>query len=566
MKKSPLSIIFLTVFIDLVGFGMIIPLSPYLAREYGASALEVGLLLSVYSLMQIIFSPIWGKWSDRIGRRPIILVSLLGTGLSHVAFAYSGALWMLFVSRTLAGIFGANISTAMAYAADVTADKDRSKGMGLVGAAIALGFIFGPLFGGFLGFHGASLGDLPPFGHSFPALVAGLICTLNAFVAFFVLPESLPESARAKLPPRASKIKMAMEYFAKPVTGQLLMVTFLAQFSMAQMEASLFLLVKDKFDLGLVEGSYAFALVGVVIAFTQGFLLRKILPMTGERILLVWGTVISSVALGLVGFAPSILGLAVIIVAMSLGFGIRMPALNGSISMTCSAQEQGAVMGVNQSLQALGRVLGPALGGWSYGAFGGEVCFAIAGFCGILGLIFVWQVYSSIPDTVKPAEVAKPSPGMGQKPTAAASTAPVRAANVAAPAQPTPVVIPDRPRASRPPAAEAPKVEHVRKEDRITVISASQFRSLFTQNINFMFFDFRAADAAPQYSRAIKVTTENAFEELNKRTQDKRIPILLLCEDGTVSKETARKIADLGFINVVVVEGGARALNRTGHV
>jgi rhodanese-related sulfurtransferase len=219
-------------------------------------------------------------------------------------------------------------------------------------------------------------------------------------------------------------------------------------------------------------------------------------------------------------------------------------------------------MGVNQSLQALGRVLGPALGGWSYGAFGGEVCFAIAGFSGILGLIFIWQVYPSIPDTVQRASAgSKPTPTPAQRPMTAGA-APHRESS---PAQPSPVVIPDRPRTSRP-ANEPPKVEHVRKEDRITFISAFQFRSLFTQNISFLFFDFRAAEAAPQYSRAVKVTGENVFEELNKRTQDKRIPILLLCEDGVVSKESAKKIADLGFINVVVVDGGARALNKTGHV
>ncbi len=586
MKRSPLTIIFLTVFIDLIGFGMIIPLNPYLAREYGASAFEAGLLLSVYSLMQILFSPVWGRWSDRIGRRPIILVSLVGTGLCHLSFAYSGSLWMLFVSRTLAGIFGANISTAMAYAADVTEDKNRSSAMGLVGAAIGLGFIFGPFFGGILGDIGLKMGEIPPLGHSFPALVAAALCIANAVFAYFRLPESLPVDKRANLPVRTSKIKAAMEHFSRPVTGPLLLVTFLASFSMTQMEATLFFLVKDKFDLGLSSASYAFAYVGVVIAFTQGFLIRRLLPLAGERKLMVWGTAVSGVALGVVGFSPSILILAVIMTAMALGFGLRTPALNGSISMACSAREQGAVMGVNQSLQALGRVLGPPLGGWLYGAFGAETNFAIAGVFGLAGLIVIWRVYPGIPDTFK-EDAKKDSPpppssttGMidrnasrafaeSSKPLTPAPVAPVfgasspPAAEVAS--QPiSPVVIQERPRSGRLP--EPPKVEHIRKEDRITFISAFQFRSLFASNVGFLFFDLRPPGSAPQYSRAVQTTDEGVLAELAKRTTDKRAPLLILCEDGVISKIVANKIADEGFINVVVVDGGAKALNRTGHV
>jgi len=556
MMKNPLSIIFITVFIDLIGFGMVIPLSPYLGREYGATAFEVGLLLSVYSLMQIVFSPLWGKWSDRIGRRPVILVSLVGTGLAHMAFAFSGSLWMLFVSRTLAGIFGANISTAFAYAADVTKDKDRSKGMGLIGAAFALGFIFGPFFGGLLGDVGSQLGAEPPLGHSFPALVAALICFLNFIFAVFILPESLTVEKRKAPPVRKSRIQSAVEYLTRPVTGSLLAVTFLASFSMSQMEASLFLLVNDRFGFDLTEGSFAFAYVGVVIAFTQGYLIRKLLPITGDRKLLLAGTVISGLALACVGYAPTISLLAIFITVMSLGFGIRMPSLNGSISLTCAPQEQGAVMGVNQSLQALGRVVGPALGGWIYGAWGAEANFLVAGLTGLAGVPIILKVYNKIPDTNlphpsgEPPKIESKAPGQLSQDTAVT---------------PKPVVI-DRPREPRPAPFEPPKIEHVRKEDRITLISAFQFRGLFSNNVNFLFFDLRAIDCVPQYSRAVHTTDAAIMDELNKRTGDKRTPILILCEDGVLSKEVAKKIADTGFINVVVVEGGARALNRTGHV
>ena len=162
MKKSPLAVIFLTVFLDLVGFGIIIPLSPYLAREFGASAFEVGMLMAVYSAMQFLFSPFWGGLSDRLGRRPILLVSIAGTALAHTLFYFAHDLWLLFLARTLAGIFGANISTAMAYIADVTSEKDRSKNMGLIGAAFGLGFVLGP----------AIAGMLTGLGENFPALAA----------------------------------------------------------------------------------------------------------------------------------------------------------------------------------------------------------------------------------------------------------------------------------------------------------------------------------------------------------------------------------------------------------
>ena len=162
MKDKRLLIIFVTVFIDLVGFGIIIPMNPYLAKAFGASAFEVGLLMSSYSLMQFLFSPVWGQLSDRIGRRPVILISLVGGAASHLGFAFATSFWMLVLARSLAGLFGGNLSAAMAYIADITPEKDRSKGMGLIGAAFGLGFILGPLIGYVFSRVGLQLGDHPP--------------------------------------------------------------------------------------------------------------------------------------------------------------------------------------------------------------------------------------------------------------------------------------------------------------------------------------------------------------------------------------------------------------------
>lgn len=249
MRKQPSKLIlFFTVFLDLVGFGIVIPLNPYLASHFGASPLEVGLLMSIYSAMQLVFSPVWGHLSDRIGRRPILLLCLVAMALSHIAFAFSTSFWLLFLSRLFAGVFGGSISTAMAYMADVTEKKDRSKGMGLLGAAFGLGFIFGPALGGLFGSLGERLGSTPPLGPSFSALVAGALGLMNFVFAYFYLVESRNLSTSA--PSRSHRWTRLFASLKHPVLGKLLIAFFLSSVAMAHMEASLFLFVKDRFGWG----------------------------------------------------------------------------------------------------------------------------------------------------------------------------------------------------------------------------------------------------------------------------------------------------------------------------
>ena len=209
--------------------------------------------MSIYSLMQFIFAPFWGSLSDRVGRRPIILLSLLGAALSHLLFAFGAHLPVLFVARALAGFFGGNISTAMAYVADVTASKDRSKGMGLIGAAFGLGFILGPFIGGISGYLGLELGEQPPLGESFPALVAAFICFSNFVLAYFVLAESLRPSQRDDLVARRhSRLLAVFKLYQRPVLGTVMLVYFLTIFAMANMEVSLFLYVCVNFNWSLI--------------------------------------------------------------------------------------------------------------------------------------------------------------------------------------------------------------------------------------------------------------------------------------------------------------------------
>lgn len=387
-QKSRLAIIFLTVFIDLVGFGIIIPLGPFLGQKFNASNLEIGLLMSIYSLMQFIFSPMWGTLSDRFGRRPIILVSLLGSSLSYLLFAFSNSLALLFVARGLAGVFGGNISAAHAAIADLTPPENRSKNMGLIGAAFGLGFIFGPAIGAGLGVLGTQLGSEPPFGISFSALGASLICFLNFVGAIYFLKESLPKEHRAKhLHFRRSRFKELGRHLTRPVAGPLMIVYFLSGLAMAQMESMLFIFVDEKFAWGFQKASMGFAYIGVLMVLTQGVFIRRWMPKYGERKLLLTGLALFALSLAAIPVSVSIWLLAITMTAFALGNGLMRPPNLGLISLASEASEQGAVMGVTNSLAALGRILGPAAGGYLYSAYGSSAPFFISA---LLGAVAWW--------------------------------------------------------------------------------------------------------------------------------------------------------------------------------
>ncbi len=401
MNKNPLIVIFLTVFIDLIGFGIIIPLSPYLARAFGATALQVGLLMAIYSAMQFLFSPLWGGLSDRIGRRPVLLISIGGTALAHLLFYYAHNMELLFLARFLAGLFSANISTAMAYIADHTSDRERSKSMGLIGAAFGLGFICGPALGGLVTGENENL----------PALIAALISTANFILAFFILRESLPPEKRQPRV-RKNRLKNIVEKIQRPVVGTLLFGMFAISFAMANMEATLFLFVQDRFGWGIRLASFGFAYVGVCIAVTQGLLVRKILPRIGERGMLVTGFLFFTIGMLLTGFSQSIAWLAVSMTLLALGNGFVNPSLNGGISLLTPPTEQGEVMGVSQSLAALARILGPPLGGFLYMHFAQATPFLFASSIGAVGFLLVWLVKNRIPNAGRTADavpVASPS-------------------------------------------------------------------------------------------------------------------------------------------------------------
>ncbi len=369
MKDKRILLIFITVFIDLVGFGIIIPMNPYLAKQFGATPFQVGWLMSIYSLMQFVFAPIWGQLSDRFGRRPIILISLLASSLAHMGFAISESFESLFFFRLFAGVGGANLPVAMAYIADITDEKDRSKGMGLIGAAFGLGFILGPALGGVFASVGENLGSTPPLGASFPAVIASAICFFNMIGAWFYLPETY--SAQRKDVPvqfhgpiaRLKKILLAVRDSA---LGRLYFIYFLTGFALSFVEIPLFLFVEKKFNWTMAEASYGFAYIGLMMVITQGYLIRKFLPRFGEKRLLPIGLILFAIGLGGCFFAETPWMMAPFVTFLAIGYGLSNPAITGSISLLSSKSTQGENLGVAQSLSALSRILGPISGGWIF--------------------------------------------------------------------------------------------------------------------------------------------------------------------------------------------------------
>ncbi len=403
--KKPQVVIFLTVFIYLLGFGMIIPILPLLSTHYGASAFQAGLLMSVYSLMQFIFSPLWGKLSDKLGRRPILMYCLLGEAISYLLLAWSRSLEMLFVSRILTGFFGASISTASAYISDITAPNERSKGMALIGVAFGLGFLFGPAIGGGLTYFAESISIDVNFITGFSSYGVALLCAATFIFAYFNLKESLVKNTEekksdvpsAKPTEKIGRIENISKYLNMPVVGSLIFTFGLATLAMSMMEATLVLFMKDKFAWGIKEVSFGFAYVGICIVLTQGFLVRKLIPKIGERNVLRIG--LTCMAIGLVGiaFAQHIWMMAVVQTFLAIGNGFTNPSIMGSVSLLVPAEEQGVALGTTQSLSALGRVIGPVLGGLLFGSLTIGSPFIVAGLLIVCALVLVLSVYSKLP-------------------------------------------------------------------------------------------------------------------------------------------------------------------------
>jgi len=350
-------ILFLTVFIHLLGFGIIIPLLPYYAQTYGASGVTVGLLSTSFSMMQFLFTPLWGRLSDRIGRRPVLIVSLVVTGLSYVVFATASSLWLLFVSRMLAGAAGAVLSTAQAYVADTTTPEERTKGMGLIGAAFGMGFIFGPAIGGILSH----------WGFAVPAYTAAALAAIAAVFAFFRLRESLPREVRVERRegPRPAGVTL-FGALRRPRIGPVLVTFFVGTLCFAGMEAVLALYCQHTYGLGPNHIGYLLAYVGVVAATLQVGFVGALAKRFGERRLARTGIFLIGAGFIASGLAPPFALFVVAMGAVAVGSGLSNPTLSGLVSIVTSPEEQGSILGFYQSLGSLARAVGPFLGGLAF--------------------------------------------------------------------------------------------------------------------------------------------------------------------------------------------------------
>ncbi|MDP6574703.1 MAG: MFS transporter [Rhodospirillales bacterium] len=385
MKRTPMPILFLIVLIDLIGFGVIIPLLPFYAEYFRATPDVVTLVMATYSLAQLFSAPLWGSLSDRIGRRPVLLFSLGGATLSYVGLGFADELWILFAARAFGGAMAGNIAAAFAYVADVTTPENRAKGMGLVGAAFGLGFIAGPAIGGVLAGPDAANADFQS-----PAFAAAGLSFAAFAMAIFLLKESLAPELRRRTAsgPRTRYWPFMIETLRRPHLGLLIGVSFLATLVFAGMEATFAMWSERQFGWGPEQNGYLFAFVGILIAAVQGGLIGPLVRRFGEERLILQGTVALALGLVIIPLSESLAPLVAAMVIAAYGFSVTTPSLNSLISLRVGATEQGGVLGVARAATTLSRVVGPVCAGVLFAVFGKEWPF-FAGAAVMVGVLFL---------------------------------------------------------------------------------------------------------------------------------------------------------------------------------
>lgn len=366
-RKPAIAFIFITLVLDITGIGLIVPILPNLIAELhgggeSASALTFGLLVALYSTMQFLFAPVLGSLSDRFGRRPIILLALLGAGLDYFLLAWAPTLGWFFVGRLLSGVSGANISAASAYIADVSPPEKRAANFGMIGAAFGIGFIIGPAAGGLLS----------EFGMRVPFIAAGILTLINAAYGFFVLPESLEPENRRSFSWRRSNPVAALSNLKKfPSVLGLAWTFFLINIAHQVYPAIWVLYTGLRYQWTSKAAGLSLGMVGLMAVIVQGGLARKIIPRLGEARTAVFALAVTMVAFTLYGLAPSGWMLYPIIIFGSLG-GLATPAIQGLVSKPVAADEHGAVQGVLSSLAGLSGVFGPLIAAGLFWSFAGE--------------------------------------------------------------------------------------------------------------------------------------------------------------------------------------------------
>jgi MFS transporter, DHA1 family, tetracycline resistance protein len=358
LNRSPLIVIFTTVLIDLIGFGIVIPVLPFYAEGtiFNATPRTVGVLFASYSVMQLIFAPILGGLSDKHGRRPVLFLSIIGTGIGFLVLGLATTTWMLFAGRILDGITGGNISTAQAYIADITTTENRAKGMGLIGAAFGIGFVFGPAIGGILSRWGIQV----------PFFFAATLCFANAILLYFRLPETItPEHPARHQAAGGRGLKQLINSLQQPRLAFVLVIYFLFIVAFSIMTSSFAFYTMFRFGYNAQHTGYLFAYVGVIAVIIQGGLIGRLVKRFGELPLVIVGAFCFAISLFAVPFvSPAAGGLAGLLIGggvFSAGNSLATPALTSLASKSVGPSEQGTVLGVTQSVASLARAVGPFL-------------------------------------------------------------------------------------------------------------------------------------------------------------------------------------------------------------
>jgi len=370
LRGGSLGTLFLTIFLDLLGFGLVIPFLPGIARRLGASDFVATLPGAVFSVAQFVFIPIWGRLSDRVGRRPVLLWSIAASAMGMAVLGLAPDLTWLFIARIWSGIATGNIAVAQAYIADVTTPEKRARGMAIIGIAFGLGFIFGPFIGGELSRFAIQgrPGMLPP-------LVAAGLSTINLLLALRTLPESLPPERRGVSVRRASPIDLHAfrQAVSVPGIGAAVAINFMSFLWFSGMEQTFRLFTADRFSMSDAATGRIFGLVGIVSATVQGAIVPRLVPRAGEARLVRAGLVVQCVAFALLGMSPALGGASLAALwtsagLIALGSGLQGPTLPAYVSRRAAGTAQGTTLGAMQSASALARSVGPLVGGALYAA------------------------------------------------------------------------------------------------------------------------------------------------------------------------------------------------------
>src|SRR5881394_1233843 len=354
-SRARVGVIFFTVLIDLIGFGIVMPILPFYAQRFGAGGLAYGVVLGVYSFMQFVATALLGKVSDRVGRRPVLLTTMLFNAVGYTLFAFAGSYWVLFLSRVVSGFAGGNISAAQAYMADITTPAERSRGMGMIGAAFGLGFIIGPALGGLSAHY---------LGPSAPGLVAAALSLANFASAYFVLPESLKAEHRTER--ELWDFSHIGDAIRHPRLAPLMMAWALAPFAFSGYTVAIPLWAGVTFGWREQQLGWFFTVIGVTAAIVQGYAFGKLARRFGERVLLILGAFGMAATIALVPALHSSAALYAWTAALAFSNSIFGPAATGLVSVFADPTEQGTVLGAAQALAALGRLLGPLVMGQVY--------------------------------------------------------------------------------------------------------------------------------------------------------------------------------------------------------